>query len=152
MIAFEKKLFISRPQQEVFEYVSNPANDHQWRNSVELVEWTSEGPPGVGSSQHQVDRFLGRKIDSTLEITSWDPPNQYGQKVVSGPIPFEVTITFDSMEGGTQLSVFGQAEFGGFFKMAEGLIGKQIEKQLDTELNNLKRALEEGQAQAEKAL
>ncbi len=40
----------------------------------------------------------------------------------------------------------GQAEFGGFFKMAEGLVGKQLEKQLDTDFNGLKRALEEGQA------
>lgn len=35
MISFEKQLFINRPLQEVFDYVSNPANDAQWRDGSE---------------------------------------------------------------------------------------------------------------------
>jgi carbon monoxide dehydrogenase subunit G len=138
MITFEKSLFINHPPQEVFDFVSNPANDTEWRNSAESAEWVSEGPPGVGSTQHAVSKFLGRKIDSTVEITVWDPPNRYGQKVVSGPVPFEVTIKFEPKENGTQLTIGGDAEFGGFFKMAEGLVGRQ----LDTDFNALKLVLE----------
>ncbi len=142
MITFEKSLFINHPPQEVFDFVSNPANDTEWRNSAESAEWVSEGPPGVGSTQHAVSKFLGRKIDSTVEITAWDPPNRYGQKVVSGPVPFEVTIKFEPKENGTQLTIGGDAEFGGFFKMAEGLVGKQLEKQIDTDFNALKLVME----------
>ena len=149
MISFEKQLFINRPQQEVFDYASNPANDVQWRDGVVSVAWITDGPPGVGSRQRQVDKFLGRKIDSTLEITSWNPPHRYSQKIVSGPVPFEVTIEFEAMEGGTQLSVSGQAEFGGFFKLAEGLIRKQFEKQLEAEFSNLKQLLEKPQRVSE---
>ena len=146
MITFEKSLFINRPQQEVFDYLSNPANSAQWQSSTEVSEWTSEGPPGVGSTQRSVIRFMGRKIESTSEITSWDPPNESGSKLISGPIPFESTTKLESQESGTQLTVTFQAEFGGFFKMAEGLVGKQAEKQLDTDLDALKLQLEAGQA------
>ena len=146
MITFEKSIFISRPQQEVFDFVSNPANNPQWQSSTEAGEWTSEGPPGVGSTLDLVIRFLGRKIESTSEITTWDPPNQFGSKVVSGPIPFEATMKLESKENGTQLTLRGEAEFGGFFKIAEGLVGKQLEKQRDANFNALKLLLEAGQA------
>ncbi|MCH7611644.1 MAG: SRPBCC family protein [Chloroflexi bacterium] len=146
MFTFEKSIFINRPQQEVFDFVTDPANDAQWQGSTEVAEWTSQGPPGVGSTQRSVFRFWGRKIDSTLEVTIWDPPNQLGRKVVSGPVPFEGTIKLESQENGTQLTLVGEAEIGGFFKIAEGLVRKQLEKQLDTELNALKLLLEAGQA------
>ena len=74
MIAFEKSIFINRPQQEVFDFVSNPANDPQWRSGAESAEWTSEGPVGVGSTYRSVDKLLGRKIEGTTEVTIWDPP------------------------------------------------------------------------------
>ena len=43
MIAFEKSFFINRPQQEVFDFISNPANHTQWQGSFESSEWTSDG-------------------------------------------------------------------------------------------------------------
>ena len=146
MIKFEKSYYIDRPKQEVFDFVTDPANDTKWRDSASSAEWVSESPVGVGSTQRSVDKFLGRKLESTTEITAWDPPNKYGQKSLSGPVPMEFTITFESEGSGTQLTINGQVEFGGFFKMAEGLVGKQLEKQLDTDFNGLKRVLEEGQA------
>jgi carbon monoxide dehydrogenase subunit G len=146
MISFDNSLFINRPQQEVFDFLSNPANDAQWQSSTEVSEWTSEGPPGVGSTQRSVIKFLGRKIDSTLEVTIWDPPQQFGFKVISGPVPFEGTVNLESKENGTQLTQTVQAEPGGFFKIAEGLVGKQIKKSVETDLDALKLVLEAGEA------
>ena len=146
MFTFERSIFINRPQQEVFDFLSNPANNAQWQSSNQSAEWTSEGPVGVGSTYRSVGRFLGRKMDSTIEVTIWDPPNQFGSKVVSGPVPFESTGSLESQENGTQLTVTFQAEIGGFFKIAEGLVGKQGEKQFDADLGALKLLLEAGQA------
>lgn len=144
MFTFSKSFYIERPQQEVFDFMADPANDTKWRDSAVSSEWASEGPVGVGSQLRTVDKLLGRKIESTSEVTSWDPPHTYGQKTVGGPAPFEFTVTLEPKGSGTQLTMAGQAELGGFFKMAEGLVGKQLEKQLDTDLAGLKRVLEEG--------
>ena len=144
MFTFERSIFINRPPQEVFDYMSDPGNDTDWRDSAVSSEWTSEGPPGVGSTLRSVDKLLGRKMESTSEITAWDPPHRYGQKAVSGPVPFELTVKFEAKEKGTQLTMSGNAEPGGFFKLAEGLVRKQLEKQFDADLNGLKLALEAG--------
>jgi carbon monoxide dehydrogenase subunit G len=145
MIAFEKSIFINRPLQVVWDFVSNPANDLQWGGGTEVAEWTSEGPPGVGSTVRWVVKSLGRKIESTAEMTKWDPPNQYSFKSVSGPMTFEGTRMFESKENGTQMSVRAKMEFGGILRLAEGLLGKQAVKQLDADFENLKRVLESGQ-------
>ncbi|UCC86571.1 MAG: SRPBCC family protein [Anaerolineales bacterium] len=144
MFTFEKSIFIKRPPQEVFDFMGDPTNDPQWRDSAISAEWTSEGSPGVGSTVRSVDKILGRQMESTSEIIAWDRPHLWGQKSVGGPMPYEMTVKFEVKEQGTQLTVSGNVEPGGFFKIAEGLVRKQLEKQFETDLNGLKRVLEAG--------
>lgn len=145
MYKFEKSVFINRPIEEVFNYVTNLANDPQWQGTIESVERTSEGPIGAGNTWRYKGKALGRKVETEIEMTSYDPANhQASVKAISGPVPFENTYKFESNGNGTQLSLSGQAEIAGFFKLAEGLVAKQLEKQLDTDLNALKLLLEAG--------
>ena len=57
----------------------------------------------------------------------------------------EVTNELEPQDGGTNLIITGRAEFGGLFKLAEGLISKQLEKQMDTDHNTLKLLMESNQ-------
>ena len=143
MIKFEKSMFINRPQQEVFDFATDPANAHKWQSAVKSEKWTSEGPHGVGSTRHVViSGFLGRDTESDLEYTIWDPPNEFYWKGVNGPFPMEIGAKCEPKGNGTQVTVFGQVEPGGFFKLAEGLVKKQIESQMDSDFEALKQMLE----------
>lgn len=144
MFTIEKAIFINRPQQEVFDFASDPANIHKWQSNFISVEWTSEGQHGVGATQRSVSRFLGRDIESTSQLTLWDPPNRYGFKVVSGPVPVEGDMKFETEGAGTRMTMGGQVEAGGFFKLAEGMVKKQLESQFVTNLEALKLLLEAG--------
>lgn len=146
MYKFEKSIFIRRNPQEVFDFVTDPANNSKWQSGVESGEWTSEGQVGVGSTQRSVNRFLGRDIEADLEVTKYDPPNEAGVKTISGPVQFEATYMLEPKENGVQLSLSGQAEFGGFFKLAQGMVGKQLEKQMESDLAALKEMMESDQA------
>jgi len=83
-------------------------------------------------------------MEATIVVTSWDPPNQWGNKSDGGPVPFEGMQKFEAQDGGTLMTFSAQAELGGFFKLAEGLVGKQIEKQIETDSAKLKKLLEAG--------
>jgi len=144
MFKFEKSIFINRPQQEVFDFVTDLANDPKWQSGIVSVERTSDGPIGAGSTWSYKLKFMGREIEAKIELSSYDPPNQASVKSVNGPVPFENTYKFESKDGGTQMTFSGQAEIGGFFKMAEGLVGKQLEKQMDADGAALKKLLEAG--------
>lgn len=144
MFTVEKTIFINRPQQEVFDYASDPANAHKWQSNIISMERTSAEPHGVGSTERWVSRFLGRDIETTVQVTLWDPPNKTKAKSVSGPIPVEAETKFEPEGNGTKLTMTGQVEASGFFKLAEGLVKKQLEKQFDTNLEALKLLLESG--------
>jgi carbon monoxide dehydrogenase subunit G len=144
MYKFEKSVFINRPQQEVFDFMTDLANDSKWQSGVELSEWTSDGPPAIGSTHKVIRNMLGRNMEVTMDVTSWDPPNQWGNKSNGGPVPFEGTQKFESKDRGTLVTFTAQAELGGFFKLAEGLVGKQLEKQMETDSAKLKKLLEAG--------
>jgi uncharacterized membrane protein len=144
MYKFSKSIMINRPQQEVFDFVTDLSNDSKWQSSIVSVERTSDGPIGAGSTWVYKLKFLGREMEAEIELTGYDSPNQASVKSINGPVPFENTYQFESNGNGTQMTFSGQAEIGGFFKMAEGLVGKQFEKQMEADGAALKKLLETG--------
>ena len=144
MIGFERSFWASKNPQEVFEFLSEPTNDAEWRTNSVSAEWISDPPHGVGSTNKAVDKLMGRNIESTREITAWDPPNHFGFKGASGPMSFELTMTFEAQDNGTKATISVEARSGGLFKMAENLFAKQMEKQVSTDTAGLKRVMEGG--------
>ena len=55
---------------------------------------------------------------------------------------FEVITKFESKNGGTQVTQTFEGEVGGFFSIAEGLAIKQLQKQIETDGNAIKKLLE----------
>lgn len=145
MIQIDKQIFINRPAQDVFNFVTDPANSPKYQSGTQSAEWTSNGAVGVGSTWKAIGRFMGRDIEAEMQITDWQPPVQNSHKAISGPIPFEMTVKVEAQDGGTLLTQKGQVEFGGFFKLAEGVVGKQLDKQMEVDLQALKVILESDQ-------
>ena len=142
MIQLDQQIFIKRDPVEVYDFISDPTNSPKYQSGMQSATWTSDGPVGVGSTYKVVTRFLGKDIEATIEITDWQPPTQNTIKTISGPIPMEVTVNVAAQDGGTLLSQKGQVELAGFFKLAEGLLRSQVEKQMEADLNALKMMLE----------
>jgi len=142
MNSFEVTTFINRPPQEVFDFMTNPANTAKWQNGTESAKWASDGPVGVGSIFHAVGRMMGREINMDIEVSQWNPPSLWAMKSNNGPLKFENTNKFEPKDGGTQLVQDFTGEVGGFFKLAEGMAIKQMQKQVETDAQALKKLLE----------
>jgi carbon monoxide dehydrogenase subunit G len=142
MDTFEVTTFINRPPQEVFDFMTNPANASRWQAGTKSAQWTSEGPVGVGSMYHTVSKLVGLEMTMDVEITQWDPPNVWGMKSSSGPMKFEATMNFESKDAGTLVIQNFRGELGGLFNIAEGMAVKQMQKQVETDGQALKKVLE----------
>jgi len=142
MIKVESSVMINRPVQEVFAFVTDPSNNAKWQEGLIESRLESAGPVALGSKITDVRTFIGRKLESKLEVTAYEPGKRVSLKVVKGPLPFEVTQTFQAEAGGTKLDFVAQGEPGGFFKLAEGMVRKQLEAQLVTNAERLKKVLE----------
>jgi carbon monoxide dehydrogenase subunit G len=145
MFETNNTIFINRPPQDVFNVLIDPDKQSLFQNMTEAAEWTSNGSPGMGSTMKVVARFLGRKIESEIEVTAWEPPHRLDFKFVNGPYPAQVTNTLEPQGEGTLLTSGSHGEMGSFFKLAEGLVARQLEKQLASNYESLKLLMESGQ-------
>ena len=145
MFQTSNSIFINRNPQDVFNVIIDPAKQSAWQNMADSAAWTTDGSPGVGSAMKVSAKFLGRKIENEIKITAWEPPHRLDYQFVGGPYPAQVTNTLESQGEGTLLTSMSQGEFGSFFKLAEGLVARQLEKQLATNFESLKLLMESGQ-------
>lgn len=138
----KNSITINRPVEEVFDFVTNYQNNSKWQTGVIVAEFTSPGPVSVGSTFRYDADFMGRKMETTGEITAYDPPQIFGWKSTSGPFPMSGSTSFESVEGGTLITDSIGGEPGGFFKIAAPLLAKQLQDQSAKDLEKLKKLLE----------
>jgi uncharacterized membrane protein len=143
MIKVEHSVFINRPADEVFDYIVDPTKEPEWQEGV-IEAGFSPGnrEPGVGAEVYEKRKFMGRDMLSKFEVIKFEMDKYFVGKVTEGPVPFEVTYAFTAEKEGTQVTTIIQGEPGGFFKLAEGLVRKQLESQLAADFERAKKVLE----------
>jgi uncharacterized membrane protein len=141
MMKVEHSIIINKPVEEVYAYVNDPENSATWQGGVESVEY-SDATQQVGTKFVEVRKFMGREMKTKLEITALEENKKYAAKTLSGPVPYEVTVTFDAVDGGTKMTTRVEGEPGGFFKLAEGAVTKQLANSLEEDGAHLKSILE----------
>ena len=144
-VRVEHSVVIGRPIEEVFAFAADPNNDALWQSTTLEVEQTSQGPVDVGATFRNTTKFLGRRFDTSYEMTENEPPHRQCYRVTSGPIPGEICYLFGPTDdGSTRFTQNFEAEVGGFFRLAEPLVGRAIRRQIDADMATLKDLLEAG--------
>lgn len=141
MVKIEASGEIKRPLEEVFAYLTDPSKLPEWNSLVLEAKTEQPGPVRVGSKIRTVAKFLGRHIDSMAEVTELVPNKKFVQKATS-PFPIEITNSVEQMAGGTKVTVQAAIEPGGFFKLAEPVLGRIAKKQMEAQLDTMKELLE----------
>jgi uncharacterized membrane protein len=141
MITVERSIQIDKPAADVFAYASNYDNATKWQGGVESVEVEGDGNQ-VGEKYTEVRKFLGREMRTTLEVTVYELNTRWAAKAVTGPVPYEVTMTLEDVDGGTRVTTHIDGEPTGFFKMAQGAVQNQLDKSLEGDLQRLKEQVE----------
>ncbi len=135
-------MLINRPPDEVFAYISNFENNPKWQSGMQEARFTSEGSLRVGSTYTQVAKFLGRRIQSTFEILEYEPERMVKATTTSGSFPITFTRMVEPAEGGTQVTAIIEGDASGFFKLAEPLLARMVQRSVDADYANLKHILE----------
>jgi len=138
----EKTVIIKKPAAEVFAYIQNNENSTKWQSGVVSMQM-EEGPDNVvGSRYSEVRKFLGKEMKTTMEITAFTENVKWAAKVIKGPVPYEVTMTYAAVPEGTKITTVVEGEPKGFFKLAENMVASTLEKSLEEDQNRLKSILE----------
>jgi len=142
MLKVEKSIVIKKPVKEVFAYVNNNENSTNWQGGVESVKQEEGTENQVGSKYIEVRKFLGQEMKTTMEITAFKENEKWVAKVIKGPVPYEITMIYQSVQEGTKITTVIEGEPKGFFKLAEGMVKSTLEKSLEEDLQRLRLLLE----------
>lgn len=140
MIHIDHTIIINAPIETVFAFATDPDNYTKWQNGVDALEYENE--PIVGEHYTEVRKFMGIEMRTKLEITQIEENKVWGAKTLSGPVDYSVVVTYEPVDGGTKMTTSVDAEPGGFFKLAEGAVRKQLEGNIEEDSQTLKAMIE----------
>ena len=143
MINLNISTMIYRPVKQVFDFVSTPENNFQWQYGTLGTAGISEGISNMGTFFRSIGHLMGRRIQSTFEVTEYEPNKKYGFKSISGPLNSQTSYTFEIANGSTKINVSTQLSIVNLFQLNEGVLEKKMKKQLKENLALLKEILEE---------
>jgi hypothetical protein len=103
----------------------------------------SDGPISVGTKFREEFKLMGRRMESTNEITEYDPPTRFSYVNRMGERQEErARLTFTAVGEGTQLSVTSEGEMGGVADLLAPITSWVFSKQIRSLFKKLKAVLE----------
>ncbi|MBI3163845.1 MAG: SRPBCC family protein [Chloroflexi bacterium] len=138
----EKSIHINCTPEKAFAFATDFANAPKWMVGFIEAKILTEGAPRMGTQYMFASKFIGQKMEMKSEITAWDPPTRYDYKSIDVPVSMNGGFSFVAEDGGTLVTMHAEGEFGGLFKLAEGVMKNQMDKQMEDTIQGLKKALE----------
>jgi uncharacterized protein YndB with AHSA1/START domain len=138
----EHTVTISRPPQDVFDYLADGTHNREWRDGVLEISRTS-ADDGQGATYRQVLAGPGgRRIDGDYRVTVFDPPRRLEFLVTAGPArPAGVFELSEDAAGSTRLRFSLDLEPSGAMKLMTPMITRQMRREV-AQLDHLKAILE----------
>jgi len=143
MVNVESSTVINRPIAEVFAFVADFENHPKWEMNFQKVKRLALTPTGVGTTYQCELKLPGQSATSKFEITEYEANKKIAfEGEAAGPAKPKGSFLFESVAGGTKITLLPRPEFRGFFKLLEPMMTGYIRKQNDEHLSNLKHILE----------
>jgi uncharacterized membrane protein len=142
MAKMQTSIVIARPNEEVFAFLNDIKNWPNWHSGMLEAEQTSEGPVAVGTTFRGKSQALGQLMEWSSEVTTYEPNRKIEQSLKSGPMLLTQILTFEPVEDGTRLTIIAEGQTGGLFKLAEPIMNRQMQKQMEENFTKLKDILE----------
>jgi uncharacterized membrane protein len=143
MINVQVSTVINRPLTDVFAFVSNFENHSKWEMNFQKVRLLTSTPNGVGTTYQCELKLPSQSAKSKFEITEYEVNKKIAfEGEAAGPAKPKGSFLFESVPGGTKITLLPRTEFHGFFKLLEPMMAGYIRKQDEEHIGNLKRLLE----------
>src|SRR5215510_14494019 len=104
MIQIISNVQIYQPIKRVFDFISTPENDFQWQYGTLASTRLSDNVMGLGGNCQSVSHFMERRIQSTFEVTEYEPNLKYSFRSISGPLQSITAYTLEIIKSCTQVT------------------------------------------------
>lgn len=129
---------IALPQEAVFDFVADPANDRSWRGSLVA----SQGDvTGVGDQVAQTYSYGGRPYTVVLKVAEYERPHRIAYRL-SESVRVRLAFQLQPDASGTRVTAHLSGTIGGPAALLADRIVQQATEQAKADLERLKRVLE----------
>ena len=145
MPEFQSNVTIDRPPEEVFTYLANPENQTVWHSGLQEFDADWQDEPKVGDRARGTVKVAGKKVRWETVTTEVRRPERLAFRSVEAPFAFELSYVLVDHGGSTEVQHHGSTEsMGGFFgKLADPLVALMYQRDMNSNLANLKAIIEE---------
>jgi uncharacterized protein YndB with AHSA1/START domain len=131
---------INQPVEKVFNYVIDVNNHLAWQAGIQAARAAPDGPVAVGTVYTYTSEVMGRKMDTAMKVSRFEPNTTWGVETTGVPRPVETVYSFAPEGSGTRLSISMELS-GGFPAAAEAMVKQQMEKSLAEQATRIKQTL-----------
>ena len=133
---------INQPVEKVFSLIADPANQKALQPGILDVKITPPGPVAVGSLLHYTTEYAGKKYESAVQVSAYEPNKKWATKTTGTPKPMETVYAFEPAGAGTKVTVSTELIPGCFPAAAEGTMKAYWQKVFDDICRSLKQMAE----------
>jgi uncharacterized membrane protein len=143
MVDVVTEIMIDAPLEKVAAFAADPDNAPAWYQNIKSVKWVTEKVLRVGARISFVAHFLGRVLEYTYEIVTYEPDKILTMKTAQGPFPMQTTYTWEAVKGKTKMQLRNTGQPKGFSKLFSPLMAMMMRKANKKDLKLLKAKLEQ---------
>jgi uncharacterized protein YndB with AHSA1/START domain len=127
MIEHELEATLQQPPEQAFDFFADFRNEPGWNPDCLMVEKTSEGPIGVGTTFSNKTKRIGR---SESEIVAFDRPEHFSVVDRSRGAEGTFDFRFTPRNGGAHVSLSMRMQPRGPMRLLEPLMGRMVKGML----------------------
>jgi len=142
MTSVSSSTTINQPVEKVFSFVSDIENQMKMQPGILAVKVTPPGAVALGSTLHYTTEYAGKKYESAVQVSGFEPNKKWATKTTGVPKPVETVYAFEPAGGGTKMTISTELVPGSFPAAAEPAIKAQWQKTFDESCVRIKQMLE----------
>jgi len=144
MAKIQASTTIERPTEEVWNFMLEVSNLPKWVPGLLEGKVTSDGPIGMGTTIQVKNSAWPKLVE--FRITEYEPGRKATMDITSPAAArgSRETFALENAEGKTKMSLTFDMKLNGFYSLVGPFVVPSQRKIAETEVGNLKRAVESG--------
>jgi carbon monoxide dehydrogenase subunit G len=124
----------------VFAYLSDFTTTNDWDPGTVRTRRVS-GDGGVGTTYHNISKFMGRETELTYEVVEHRPDSRFALRGENSSVVAHDTMDIGPLGEGSKVTYTADFEFKGLGKLVAPLLGPALKKLGDEAEKGLREAL-----------